>query len=749
MHLRLPRSFAIAAFGIAVLGVAACGGGGGGSSPSPIVSNAPTSTPTIAPTVSPTATSSAVATSACSTVVSNAANCTYSIASNPEGIAVSVNNAKIGVTPTSTAPPFSVVPLTLTFANSTYSVTINQTGGATRTIFYNSVSDTGNVQMTGNQSVARTAAAVSRSAQTGPALNARSVARFNQSPAISAAGVYVRYDSSKIRQTVQQIEANAGARTGVDILSSVAATRGRVVYVQPGTDVRTLASRLLAQPGVTVYPLHYRVPVSTPVTLVPLTDAEFGVNEYQWDLDEIQARYAWSLTTSRGSNAKIAIIDTGVDLTHPDLAAKIKYQATFVDGAGYVNTTGANSAQDTNGHGTNVAGIAAAQANDATGFAGVGYNAQIWAYRIFPNATSTSDDQSADTGDEAAAIADAVAQHVDVINLSLGSAQNDPTTGSGFDQSEHDAVEAAIAAGVTVVAAAGNGDSNNVAQPTIDFPGAYDGVISVGASAIADNDAGTWNPASGAFANAPEVVASYSNYGPGLSVVAPGGDTSTSANSDASNNLHWIVNDSSSTAAFASDQCKPTTLPQVCGFKFQGTSQATPHVTGTVALVQSALREKGMSTLSPSAMLQLIEGTADNIGSPYQGHGRLNALRALAGALGVQTVNAPAVPASTPAQFVAFAYTNIGNTGTKPVIVDQTYPNGQLVSSTGAFRIADVDPSKTTGAYRIAVWLDANGDGVVDAGDQFGASSVTCTANAACNPGTIAVSTVPSGFTLP
>jgi subtilisin family serine protease len=210
------------------------------------------------------------------------------------------------------------------------------------------------------------------------------------------------------------------------------------------------------------------------------------------------------------------------------------------------------------------------------------------------------------------------------------------------------------------------------------------------------------------------------------------------------------VNDSTSTANDTSDQCKPATLPDVCAEKFQGTSQATPHVSGTVALVQSALRENHMSTLSPAAMLQLIEGTADNIGSPYQGHGRLNTLRAVASAIDVPLVSVPTPPPSSPTQFVAFAYTNSGASGAKPAIADVTYPAGAPVSSSGTFRIADVDPSKTTGTFKIAVWLDANGDGIVDAGDQFGASTVVCNATSACNPGPITVAPVTaSPFVLP
>ena len=693
-------------------------------------------TPTTSPTMSPTN-----AASAC-TAASNAAACTYTVASNPSGIQVTLNGAAIGVTPFATAPPFAASTRTLAFANSTYTVAINQTGSSARTVFYNAVMDTGTTSMTGNQSVTRNPASV---ASSGGGINVRGLEAFSHSPAIATSGIYVRYDASRLTTPIEQIETRAGALHAVDILSSVAAVRGRVVYVKPGTDVRTLAASIAGQPGVIgVYPLHYRVPTS--ITHVIPSDAEFGLNEYQWDMDMIQATYAWSLT--QGGHAKIAIIDTGVDLTHPDLPSgtKIAYQESDVNG---VTSTASGAAQDTNGHGTNVAGIAGARTNDGVGFAGVGYNALIYAFRIFSPATASSDEQTADTGDEATAIAHAVSQGVDVINLSLGSSQYDPVSGIGFDQTEHDAVEAAIAAGVTVVAAAGNGDANNVALATVDFPAAYDGVISVGAESIVDNNAGSWAPASGFSPAVTESVASYSNYGPNLSVIAPGGDTATAGNSSMNDNLHWIVNDSTTTAAFATDRCAAAALPQVCGEKFQGTSQATPHVAGTVALVQSALRENSMSPLTPAAMLELIEGTADNIGSPYQGHGRLNALRAVASAINVPLVSVPTPPPSSVAQFVAFAYTNSGASPARPAIADVTYPSGVPIAANGTFRIADIDPSKTTGSFKVAVWLDSNGDGIVDAGDQFGDSTVTCTATAACHPGTIAVTTLTTTAPLP
>ena len=96
-------------------------------------------------------------------------------------------------------------------------------------------------------------------------------------------------------------------------------------------------------------------------------------------------------------------------------------------------------------------------------------------------------------------------------------------------------------------------------------------------------------------------------------------------------------------------------------------------------------------------------------------------------------------------QTIAFAYSNSGQT--KPVILDANYPSGVPVDASGNFRIGDVPAA--TGNYRVAVWYDANGDGTVNAGDQFGVSAVTCNSGSKCTIGTITMSTVTAGFVLP
>ena len=306
----------------------------------------------------------------------------------------------------------------------------------------------------------------------------------------------------------------------------------------------------------------------------------------------------------------------------------------------------------------------------------------------------------------------------------------------GIDSAQRDAIGAALAAGVVVVGSAGNeasGTSSDAGcargSSTIDFPAAYDGVISVGATSLNDS-AAPLNPALAA-----EYVAGYSNSGPGLTLVAPGGDPSAAdeSQSNPADILHWVYNLYTTTAANPKERCADASD---CTALYAGTSQAAPHVSGAAALMLSL-----DPALTPAQVERILIAGADDIGDPKQGHGRLDVYRALAAVAG--DPNPPARPA--PANFVAIAY--VPNGTNRPQIVDLTYPSGAPVASDGTFRIADVPVS--VASFRIGVWYDANGDGLVDAGDYFG-SSAACAPSAPC-PGVaagIVATPVQSGFVL-
>jgi hypothetical protein len=395
--------------------------------------------------------------------------------------------------------------------------------------------------------------------------------------------------------------------TGVASVADLGTTRdvtNRVVSVQPGADPAAVAATLRSQPGVVdVAPVHRR-------RVADANDPRLN-NVDQWYLYRTNTDPgAWAITHG-STTVSIAVIDTGADETNADLLGKIDLRERIVHG---VKSTGVGTVQDTNGHGTNVAGLAAAGTNNAIGYAGAGYDVRLQIYKIFPDATATSDCQTADTADEAQAIRDAVANGASVISLSLGGPQS-----GGLDQAELNAVEFAITSGVTVVAAAGN-DFPTSDGLVVEYPAAHPGVIAVGASTVTDSAPNVY----GAITS--ESAASYSNSGAAL--LAPGGDPQGSSDSD---RLHWIEGYSTTTAAFPPDKCSGS--GGVCAALFAGTSQATPQVSAAAALMMSY--HGGARSLTPANVKTLLTANTDvlpGIGTDRQGAGRMNAGKAVAAA---------------------------------------------------------------------------------------------------------------------
>lgn len=394
----------------------------------------------------------------------------------------------------------------------------------------------------------------------------------------------------------------------------------------------------------------------------------------QWDMHIVQLEHAFGYSQAgNGSgitnanalgstSVKLAILDTGEDVTHPELQkANIVRTICFI-----TNQAGAQSSgtfvTDGDGHGTDTTGIAAASANNGYGFAGDAGNVSLMLYRIFPtpddnctpgNPAALNDPQcgSQDT-DIASAIDDAVANGANVISMSIGATISD-TNNSGCsspgvdaDPIEGNAIANAIAHNVIVVAAAGNSGANGhgagLAAPACDA-----GVIAAGATGYWDGQAnGTGYTGANAGENGgSEYVASYSQWGTTNSLnntgswglVAPGGDPSAAESSPTAtttNNLHWIENISTSTpfdSNFASNCAASAEFGEAgnCRTLIVGTSMAAPHIAGAAALILSV----NASYASPSKMYQLLCGTADNIGDAHQGCGRLNVYRAMATAL--------------------------------------------------------------------------------------------------------------------
>ncbi len=205
-----------------------------------------------------------------------------------------------------------------------------------------------------------------------------------------------------------------------------------------------------------------------------------------WGIGHIKSDQVWDKDgdghadpgANAGDGVKVAVIDTGIDLTHPDLAANIKGGASFVSGVASPN--------DDNGHGTHVAGTIAA-IDDSNGVVGVAPKAYLYAVKVLDSTGSGY------ISDIISGIQWAVANRMQVVNMSFG--------GGGDVQAMHDAIIAASRAGIVLVAAAGN---SGPGANTVGYPAKYPEVIAVGAH------------------DRSNFVTSFSSRGPEVEVSAPG-----------------------------------------------------------------------------------------------------------------------------------------------------------------------------------------------------------------------------------
>jgi serine protease len=246
---------------------------------------------------------------------------------------------------------------------------------------------------------------------------------------------------------------------------------------------------------------------------------------YQADLRLINLPAAWPVTI--GSGITVAVLDSGLDATHPDLAGmSVVAPHNFVDGsAGF----GTNDVTDVLGHGTHVSGTIAARTDNVTGVAGIAPGVSIMPLKVL------QDDGRGSFADLADAVDYAVANGADVISMSLGG----PLDGSVAAWLQT-VMDNARAAGAVVVAAAGN---NGTSTPF--YPAAIPSVIAVSATDRADDPATR------------DLKASWSNFGPWIDIAAPGTEIAS-------------------------------TLPGGRYGSYSGTSMAAPHVAGIAALAAAA-----------------------------------------------------------------------------------------------------------------------------------------------------------------
>ena len=311
---------------------------------------------------------------------------------------------------------------------------------------------------------------------------------------------------------------------------------------------------------------------------------------YQWNLyntgNGIRAEQAWDNSANKGQGVVVAIIDTGVAFESNGLFVQAPdLNKSFVAPRNFL--TNDNHPNDDHGHGTHLAGTIAQDTNNNVATAGVAYQASIMPLKVLDYTGSGSGD------DLNEAILYAVANGAKVINMSLGFEGTGSPDGSGQVCTEipglNAALDAAYAGGVVVVAAAGN-DGGNI----VNCPAAYPTTIAVGA---------TRYDGQRAF---------YSTGGSALDIVAPGGDPNVDQNGDGYGDGILQVTycyDPESMALYW-ELLGINLYTEFCSVFYAGTSMATPHVTGTAALI---LSEKSNAT--PDDVRGYMQSTARDLGT--------------------------------------------------------------------------------------------------------------------------------------
>jgi len=287
---------------------------------------------------------------------------------------------------------------------------------------------------------------------------------------------------------------------------------------------------------------------------LPKAGAPAGGPQIPWGVARVGAPAAWPRTQGRG--AEVAVIDTGIDASHPDLAGQV------AGGVNILDPKHPDAWTDDEGHGTHVSGTIAGSGRSG-GLAGVAPRAKLYAVKVLDK------DGNGNYDDVIAGIEWAMNHGIKIANMSLGADEG--------SEPLHRAVQAALAKGMTIIAAAGNSGG------TVGFPGAYPETIAVGASDSSDH------------------AANFSSHGPEVDFIAPGVDILSAKMGGGYVSL-------------------------------SGTSMASPHIAGLAALAYAT----GATT--PAALRAALDGAARPINGltpDYEGRGMV-----LAGNIGGRGLNA-------------------------------------------------------------------------------------------------------------
>ncbi|MEM7342836.1 MAG: S8 family peptidase [Chloroflexota bacterium] len=464
------------------------------------------------------------------------------------------------------------------------------------------------------------------------------------------------------------------------------------VKVEPGQEM-AIVEQLQSRGDVT----HAGVNANLSITNTP-NDPDFPL---QWDKNntgqsggvvdaDIDAVEAWDIHTG-GSTPIIAIIDSGVDLDHEDLVANLWINSGEIagnglddDSNGYIDDINGwnfcnggcgvqgNNPDDDNGHGTHVAGIAAAVGNNGKGIAGVSWSARIMAVK------ATNSGGNGTVGSVTEAINYAVANGATVINMSIAAVGLSHPC-SGTLAPIETAMKNALAQGVLMSVSSGNQSAAQVACPAT-----YTEAIAVGSTTRSD------------------IRASTSNRGPRLDVAAPGDFIYSTARTG--------------------------------GYVYMsGTSMAAPQVAGLIALLQSYdtnLNENDIRSIVEYTVDDLGTAGFDN----EFGYGRINAHRALQALTNLQTSpsalsflvddTAATVPAMGAIQLTSSATTNVTwTTSISPAVtwLNVTSPSSGTISTAASPLNATVETTRPTtyGVYSTTVVIS----GVDSTGQLLGTRS--------------------------